>query len=137
MQSSKVPEWHSAECHPGILEFSTSDAKFLSRTFYLFWPPFCRKFRFGTFDPKTRKSWRETLHTTGAKFLNAGVAPCTLQNATPALRNLAPVVRKIHLQDFLPVFVALGPKIPVRYFRPGCDQEQLQKECDQFLGGGR
>ncbi len=60
------------------------------------------------------KSWRETLHTTNAKFI-----------ANPAFWNFAPVVRKVSFQDFLPVLAVLQPKIPIRYFQPGCDQTVL------------
>ncbi len=64
-----------------VLSFGTLHQwcrKFLSRIFYMFWPPYGRKFRFSTFNPKTgKKSWRETLHTTGAE----------LQSAIPALRT--------------------------------------------------
>ncbi len=35
-----------------------------------------------------------------------------------SLRNLAPVVRKFSLLNFLPVFAALRPKISIWYFRP-------------------
>ncbi len=37
------------------------------------------------------------------------------------LRHFAPVVRKISFQNFLPLLANLRPKIPIRYFRPGCD----------------
>ncbi len=62
--------------------------KFLCRIFYTFWPPYGRNFRFGTFDPEMgKKSWRETLNTTGAEFRNASVAFCTVQSATWSLRT--------------------------------------------------
>ncbi len=51
------------------------------------------------------------------KFRSARLAPCTLQSTIPALRNLAPVVRKVSFQALLPVLVAPWQKIPIRYFR--------------------
>ncbi len=107
--------------------------KFLSRIFYPFWPPYGRKFRLGTFDPKKGKSWIETLRTSGKKFRSGTLhsAECLpgtsdqigkIQKFSPGesifLRNFAPVVRKVSLQDFLPVLATLRSKIPTRYFRP-------------------
>ncbi len=38
------------------------------------------------------------------------------------LRNFAPVVSNVSLQDFLLILTTLRPKIPIRYFRLACDQ---------------
>ncbi len=40
-----------------------------------------------------------------------------------SLWNFTPVVHKVSLWDFLPILIALRPKIPIWYFRPGCDQK--------------
>ncbi len=71
--------------------------KFLSGIFYTFWPPYGRKFQFGTCDPKTgKKSWRETLRTIGAEFRRAGgVALCRVQSATPAFWT-----RRVKFENF-------------------------------------
>ncbi len=56
----------------------------------IIWSNPSRKYRIGIFGrgaAKTgKKSWREALYTTGAKFRSAGMAPCTLQSATAAGR---------------------------------------------------
>ncbi len=78
VQSSKVPGWYPAlfaECHPGtsdkigkIWKFWPEESiffdtlrqwcvKFLSRTFYPFWPPYGQKFWFGIFDLGANRWW--------------------------------------------------------------------------------
>ncbi len=56
--------------------------KFLS-TIFPFW---CWKYRIGIFGRRaikiSKKSWKETSHTTGTKFRRAGVALCRVQGAT-------------------------------------------------------
>ncbi len=89
--------------------------KFLSTIFYPFWG---RKYRIGIFGHRAaktgKKSRRETFGTSNAKFRRKILFPsqhfrilpfwsevlgwhalCTLQGATPALRNSASVVRKV------------------------------------------
>ncbi len=58
--------------------------------------------------------------------LNHGATRCVkFENFHPGgsifPRTFAPVVRKVSLHDFLPVLVALRPKILIRYFRPWSD----------------
>ncbi len=52
--------------------------------------------------PKRVRNPGEKLRITGAKFQSAGVALCTLQSATPALRNFVPLARKVFSRIFYP-----------------------------------
>ncbi len=77
---SEVLEWHFALCrvppkHCGTLHQGCE--KYLFVIFYQFWPPYGRKFPFGTFHLKTgKKSWREILITTGVKCWSACLLLC-------------------------------------------------------------
>ncbi len=124
---------HQNHLHTHLTVFSCGTLrqwcrKFLSRNFYMFWPPYGWKFWFGTFDPKMgKKSYREILCTTGAEFRSAVVALRTAEcqpgtsdqmdkiwkfwpGESIFLWNFAPMVPKVSLQDFYTFWSPYGQK---------------------------
>ncbi len=145
VQNSEVPKWHHALCRVPPRHFETLHQwRIVSfQDFYPVWPPYSRKFRFGTFDPKTGKSWRKfTRHQCKVWKCRGGTlhsAECLSDTS-----EFAPGVRKVSLQDFSPFWPPYGRKFQigtfdqgatrtyVRYFRSWCDQKRFQKACDQW-----
>ncbi len=87
-----------------------------------------------------KKSWGETLRTTGVKFRSEILSPgqnlslvfltcdhgSNFQNFDLVrLRTFRPIVPKVFLQDVLPILGAPWPKITNRFFWPTCYQMVL------------
>ncbi len=90
------------------LELYTSGV-FLSRIFYPFWPFYGQKFRFGTFDQGATR-WVEYENFDLERVFRFGALHQWLLKFFPG---------------FFLFLAALRPKIPIWYFRLGCDQMVL------------
>ncbi len=108
--------------------------KFLSRIFYLFWAPHCRKLRIGLFDLLATKwcFWPACYQNLGSVLLWCNHGSNFRNLDLERLRTFMPMVPKFSLQDFLPILGGPRLKITNRSFWPLCDRKVLLTDVCQY-----